>query len=327
MAPTSENFSPVQLGIVGLGDFGKLHALTAANVLESDLVALVDPNDSAMKILAEQFPETPRWTDLDRALNESETEAWIVSTSTASHVSIAQQLLAAGEKVLLEKPIAMDLHSSQTLSPLVEPDSSNLMMGHLLLFSSEFRQLRVEAENRGQIDYIDCVRHRPATTLERYPGETPFHLTMVHDLYTILALKNRAEPSRLEGRVHFNPHGECDLALARMEWGDGTFASLTASFLTPAGMPADGFDRMEVFGRGWTARLQANPRPIEIWDDQARWPLGLEIQVDQNATTGMLAEQLRCFCRVVRGKETVPMGATYADAIQVQGWLEQLAVS
>ena len=38
----------------------------------------------------------------------------------------------------------------------------------------------------------------------------------------------------------------------------------------------------------------------------------------------MLAEELRCFCRVVNGINPVPVGATYADALQVQAWMEKL---
>jgi len=81
---------------------------------------------------------------------------------------------------------------------------------------------------------------------------------------------------------------------------------------------------MEIFGQGWAARICANPRPIEVWDDRARWPMALEICTAGLAATGMLAEQLRCFCRVVRGLESVPIGATYQDAVQVQRWLERL---
>ncbi|MFT7643792.1 MAG: hypothetical protein ACI9G1_005558, partial [Pirellulaceae bacterium] len=40
--------------------------------------------------------------------------------------------------------------------------------------------------------------------------------------------------------------------------------------------------------------------------------------------SGMMAEELRCFCRVAKGQESVPVGATYADSIQVQRWMEKL---
>jgi hypothetical protein len=92
-------------------------------------------------------------------------------------------------------------------------------------------------------------------------------------------------------------------------------------------MSSDGFDRLEVFGKEWAARLHPNPRPMEVWDDRARWPMALEIRADLAAPSGMMAEELRCFCRVVRGLEHVPVGATYEDAMQVQRWLDRLEAS
>ena len=91
------------------------------------------------------------------------------------------------------------------------------------------------------------------------------------------------------------------------------------------GMPPRGFDRMEVFGEGWAARIEPNPRPIEIWGAQAAWPMPLEIRTGASGPTGMMAEELRAFCRVVRGRQAVPIGATYADALQVQAWMDRLA--
>ena len=58
-----------------------------------------------------------------------------------------------------------------SLSPLVRPDSSNLMMGHIVLFNSEFQQLREEARRRGRLAYIDCVRHRPASIVGDFPDD------------------------------------------------------------------------------------------------------------------------------------------------------------
>ncbi len=57
------------------------------------------------------------------------------------------------------------------------------------------------------------------------------------------------------------------------------------------------------------------------------WPLALEIRTDLSGPTGMMAEELRCFCRVARGVQAVPVGATYSDAIQVQQWMGRLEFS
>ena len=87
---------------------------------------------------------------------------------------------------------------------------------------------------------------------------------------------------------------------------------------------SDGFDRLEVYGNGYVARVSSNPRPIELWDEKANWPMALEIRADLGGPSGMMAEELRCFCRVVRGMQPVPLGATYGDAMQVQRWIDRL---
>jgi len=63
---------------------------------------------------------------------------------------------------------------------------------------------------------------------------------------------------------------------------------------------------------------------MEVWDDKALWPMALEIRADLSGPTGMMAEELRCFCRVVRGVEPVPVGASFFDALQVQRWMDRL---
>src|SRR4051794_24862095 len=321
---TPKGVAPVKVGVVGMGRFGRLHALTLARIAEADLVALVARRQASLDALAAEVPGVPGWTDVRQALAESAAEAWIVACTTAAHVPVARTLLEAGKPVLLEKPVADNLEEAQSLAPLVRPDSGNLMVGHIVLFNSEFQQLRVEVRQRGPLAYIDCVRHRPASIVGDFPGENPLHAVMVHDLYATLVLVDRADPVHYGARFHRTPAGEVDLAVARLQWPDGLVASFAASYLAPAGMPPRGFDRMEVFGAGWSARINPNPRPVEVWGERALWPLALEIRADAAGATGMMAEELRCFCRVVRGQQTVPVGATYGDALQVQQWMDRL---
>ena len=317
-------FDPVRIGVIGLGSFGQLHASTLAGLAEAELVALEARRQASLDAVTDVLGDIPGWLDLDRAIAESDAEAWVVASGTASHVPITRKLLEAGKPVLLEKPIAGNLADAEALAPLVHADSSNLMLGHILLFNSEFRQLQDEIRRRGPARYFNCVRHRPTAALELFPGETPFHLTMVHDLYVALALLDRAEPESFSAQTHRTAEGEIDVTLAQLTWPDGTLGSFAAGFLTPPGMADDGFDRMEVYGDGWMSRLLPNPRPIEVWDDRAHCPMPLEIRADPSGPTGMMAEELRCFCRVVRGMQPVPVGATYADAMQVQRWLDRL---
>lgn len=322
---TQKSLTPVKVGVVGLGRFGRLHALTLARLAEADLVALVARRQASLDALGPELPDVPGWTSLPRALAESAAEAWVVACTTAGHVPVARTLLEAGKAVLLEKPIADNLEEARSLAPLVRADSGNLMVGHIVLFNSEFQQLRAEARQRGALAYIDCVRHRPASSVGAFPGENPLQAVMVHDLYATQALVDRADPVDFSARFHRTRAGDVDLAVAHLQWPDGLLASFAASYLTPGGMPPRGFDRMEVFGAGWSARISPNPRPVEVWAERASWPMALEIRADAAGAAGMLAEELRCFCRVVRGQQSVPVGATYGDALQVQRWMDRLA--
>ena len=322
MRTSQLSFVPVKVGVIGLGRFGRLHSLTLAGLAESELVALVARRQESLDKMSQELPGVRGWTNLTQAIQQSDAEAWVVACSTASHVIVAKELLESGKAVLLEKPIADNMDDAQSLAPLVQPDSSNLMIGHIVLFNSEYQQLREVAVQQGPISYINCVRHRPADIVKDFPDENPLHAAMVHDLYATQVLLDRAEPDQFSSQFHRTASGAIDLALAQLKWNSGPVASFAASYLTPSGMPPRGFDRTEVFGEGWSARISPNPRPIEVWDSHASWPLALEVRA--NPPSGMMAEELRCFCRVVRGLQAVPIGASYTDAIQVQRWMEKL---
>src|SRR4051794_35413431 len=106
---TPRSFAPVKVGVIGLGRFGRLHALTLARLAEADLVAMVARRQPSLDALAAELPGVPGWTDLGRAVAESAAEAWVVACTTAAHVPVVRNLLEAGKSVLLEKPVADSL--------------------------------------------------------------------------------------------------------------------------------------------------------------------------------------------------------------------------
>jgi len=318
------NSSRVRLGVIGLGRFGRLHALTLRQLPEAELTTLVTRRPAALADLARDFPGVGLFADLEAAVQARQAEAWIVACSTSQHIPVTRRLLELGATVLLEKPLANDLAEARSLGPWVAPDSRNLMLGHVVLFNTEFRQLQHEVSTLSPPQYLSAVRHRPDSIPSQFPGENPLIATMVHDLYLVRALLGTDEPTGWFARYHRNALGQIDLATARLQFPGGRLADLVASYLAPPGMAPRGFDRLELFGAGWAARMDPNPRPLQIWETRARWPLGLEIQTLADSVSGMLAEELRCFCRVVRREQAVPPGAKYADGLVIQDWMERL---
>ena len=76
---TQKNLAPVKVGVVGLGRFGRLHALTLTRLAEADLVALVARRQASLDSLGPELPGVPGWTSLQQALAESTAEAWVVA--------------------------------------------------------------------------------------------------------------------------------------------------------------------------------------------------------------------------------------------------------
>ena len=104
---------PVRIGVVGLGNFGRLHALTLAGLAEANLVALVDVNQSRLDEIHLHLPTVPRWSTLDEALPEAKAEAWVMATRTESHIPLAAKILAAEGFALIEKPLAESTDSAK----------------------------------------------------------------------------------------------------------------------------------------------------------------------------------------------------------------------
>ena len=99
----------IKCGVIGLGRFGRLHALTLLTLENVHLTAVVARRQESVDKLLEEIPSTTGYTNLDTAIEQSGATAWIVACTTSQHVSVAQKLLEAGHHVLLEKPIANDL--------------------------------------------------------------------------------------------------------------------------------------------------------------------------------------------------------------------------
>ena len=87
----ARNFKPVKTGVIGLGRFGRLHALTLARLAEAELVGVVARRQESLAALSKELPDVPGWTNLTQAIEESDAEAWVVACTTQSHVTVARE--------------------------------------------------------------------------------------------------------------------------------------------------------------------------------------------------------------------------------------------
>ncbi len=105
--------SPLRLAVVGLGRIGAVHSLHAKRLEESGvsrLSALVDADvDRARGLAARLGGDIAAFSSVTELVAARAADAAVVSTPTGRHREHAQELIDAGLRVLLEKPMTDSL--------------------------------------------------------------------------------------------------------------------------------------------------------------------------------------------------------------------------
>jgi predicted dehydrogenase len=313
----------IRIAVLGAGQFGTLHARTLAGLPEAQLVAIGDADPKRAQTLADELGVKSTFTDLGEFLKNEKVDGIVIATRTSTHVPLAQIALDAGIAVLVEKPVA---ENSADISQLLQhPNAHRAMAGHICLFHSLIDPLLQRVQNEG-FRTIHLARHRPSWMCERFPEEHPIRMTMVHDLYVLAQMVCGEEPESFEARQSKNANGQIDCSWATLRWRDGRVATLESHWLVPAGGPSDGWDCTEIFGDNYHAIVDTNPAPLVWTNEKAEWPQALEIGEIAGRPVGMLAEELRSFIALCRGK-SAPAGCRLEDALQLQQWMEKLLAS
>jgi predicted dehydrogenase len=74
-----------------------------------ELVGLFDRNPQRMRATNENIGvEVPNYTDFDRMLKEAKPDAVVIATQDSTHAEYIIRALAAGKRVIVEKPVAVD---------------------------------------------------------------------------------------------------------------------------------------------------------------------------------------------------------------------------
>ena len=129
----------IKYGVCGIGRIGVVHCrFFSADREHYELVALCDLDRARVETMQQEFGGKA-YVDFAEFLADPELELVIIATRSLDHVRNAEQALAAGKKVLLEKPIAVTAADFLTLQRLVKQYPGKLFFGHNHRFEPAFR--------------------------------------------------------------------------------------------------------------------------------------------------------------------------------------------
>lgn len=116
------------VAVVGCGLIGTRRAAEAAAHHNTRLIAVVDPNQSSAKQLAEQFncESIVNWTEI---LDRSDIQIVVVATPNGFSKAITCASLEAGKHVLVEKPMGRNLDEAQAMAQCARQSQRLLKIG------------------------------------------------------------------------------------------------------------------------------------------------------------------------------------------------------
>ena len=220
----------IRVALVGAGQMGRHHARVVAESAAADLVAIVDPHESAEPVAA--LRHAPLLDSLDELLAEQRPELAIVATPTQDHADAASRLLEAGVHVLVEKPISGTVDEAEHLIELAAERKLILAVGHVERFNPAVRALRDKLRT-GDLGRVFQVHARRLSPFPARIGDTGVAFDLAtHDLDLMCELAGT--PVRLSAEADRKAHrSHEDLLAAILRFDSGVIGLLEVNWLTP----------------------------------------------------------------------------------------------
>lgn len=209
------------LAILGVGHFGRFHALKAAANPRVRLVGVADADAARAASVAAETGTRP----LPPEAAIAAADAVIVAAPTRFHHGLAMAALRAGKHVFIEKPVAATLNEADALIAEAAARGRILQVGHIERFSAAFRAV-VQAPSGGRPLSWDAVRAAPFRP--RSLDVSVVLDLMIHDIDLVLTLAGE-DPDAVEAVGAAVASDRPDFAVARLRFPGGRAAVLTAS--------------------------------------------------------------------------------------------------
>lgn len=156
--------SAIRICMIGAGRVGKNHSRSITHHVPSGrVVALVDPVADVLKATASEYGIEACFDSLERALDEAEFDAVVITTPTFTHKDLALLAATHGKHVFLEKPMALNLQECDDILEGIQKAGVMLQLGFMRRFDPEFAAAakRIEAGEIGLPMMIKTLTHGP----------------------------------------------------------------------------------------------------------------------------------------------------------------------
>ena len=222
----------MKLAVVGVGAWGVNHVRAFARLKNVEVVSVCDGAPEARARALNIAPRARADADIAAVLGDPAIEAVVLATPAVTHARLAQEVLAAGKHVLVEKPLALSTADAEAVVRAAETSGKVLMVGHLMLYHPAVAWLRrmVQAGDLGTVYYLYAQRVNLGRVRR---DENALWSLAPHDISMILALLDEAPVSVSARGGSYLQKGIEDVVFVSLHFPSGVMANIQLSWLDP----------------------------------------------------------------------------------------------
>ncbi|MBA7559733.1 inositol 2-dehydrogenase [Candidatus Atribacteria bacterium 1244-E10-H5-B2] len=294
----------VNIGVIGVGRIGRLHARNLKyQIPGTKVLAVADILEKSARETASQLEIPTAEKDYRVLLENKDIDAVVICSSTDTHAQIISEAAEAGKHIFCEKPIALDIDKIDQAIAAVKNAGIKLQVGFNRRFDPSFKKAK-DLVVKGTIGTPHLVRitsrdpEPPPISYVKVSGGI-FLDMMIHDFDMARFLLDQEV-------VELMAVGSCLVDPAIGEAGDIDTAIVTLKYEGAAWGTIDnsrkavyGYDqRIEIFGSEGCVMV-GNPTPTEVTinsaeDTKTDKPLYFFIERYQEAYLVEMKEFIKC---------------------------------
>lgn len=243
-----------RVALIGCGRIGQVHARTLTSLRhQCDFAVIDDWNVEAAQVTASLL-DVPRATaDSEAVIADPDIDAVIIASSTETHAPYIELAASYGKDIFTEKPIALDLETTQRALAAVERAGVRLQVGFQRRFDAGYVAAKraIEGAELGSIEMIrDAMRdpEPPPTDYIKRSGGLYRDMT-VHNFDCVRWLMGE-DPIQLHAAAstlvsdEFREADDVDTSIVTLRFPSGALASIENSRRSGFGYDV----RTEIFG-------------------------------------------------------------------------------
>lgn len=252
----------LKVGLLGLGRLGKVYARDlAASIPYTELVAVADPDDVALRSVAEEYEVRRAYADPLELIGEAAVEAVVIVSPTHTHKPLVAAAAETGKAIFCEKPLSISPSEAAAMRETVERTGVFFQMGFMRRFDRGYAAAkeRIDAGELGKpVVFKSSSRDPFRPSLEYLHPDSSGGIFVdmgIHDFDLALWLFGPIQEVHSVGGVLAYPEiesvGDIDNAIVNLTFADGRIGTID---LSRNGVY--GYDiRTEILGTEGTIRI------------------------------------------------------------------------